>query len=201
MTFNPNIHHRRSIRLQDYDYTHTGAYFITICVQNHECLLGNIGNGVMTMNDAGRMVETVWRGLPCRFPLVELDAFVVIPNHVHGIVSIYDDIGPPSSVPNGSDHLGAAMPGGPMLGGPRPGGPRPAPTTLGTIVCAFKSIAAIQVNRLLSRTALPFWQRNYFERVIRNNSELNEICKYIGNNPLKWSINEHLESSDIPTLG
>ena len=69
--------------------------------------------------------------------------------------------------------------------------------TLGTIVCAFKSIAAIQVNRLLSRTGIPFWQRNYFERVIRNDKELNGIFEYIVNNPLKWTINEHLKTSDL----
>jgi len=86
MTFNPDIHHRRSIRLQDYDYASAGAYFVTICSQGRENLFGRIDDDTMVRNDAGRMLEGVWSGLPERFPGIELDAFVVMPNHVHGII-------------------------------------------------------------------------------------------------------------------
>ncbi len=114
MTYDHDIHHRRSIRLRDYDYAHAGAYFVTICVLNHECLLGDINNGVMTMNDAGRMVETVWQSLPDRFPAVKLDTYVVMPNHVHGIVFIHDDSMPGRNRPG---TVGAGL-GPPAFGPP-----------------------------------------------------------------------------------
>jgi hypothetical protein len=81
-----NAHHRRSIRLQGYDYAQAGAYFVTICTQNQECLLGEVVDGEMALNDVGRMVQSMWDGLPRRFPFIELDQFGVMPNHVHGIV-------------------------------------------------------------------------------------------------------------------
>jgi len=88
MPYDPNRHHRRSIRLKGYDYSQAGAYFITICTQDRACLFGKVVNGEMRLNDAGRMVLAEWNMLPERFPHVVLDAFVVMPNHVHGIVVI-----------------------------------------------------------------------------------------------------------------
>lgn len=85
MKYNSDIHHRRSIRLKGYDYSHAGAYFVTICAHNRACLFGEIGGGQMMLNDAGLMVEFVWNNLPIRFDHIELDEFVVMPNHIHGI--------------------------------------------------------------------------------------------------------------------
>ena len=85
----PDRHHRRSIRLKGHDYTQPGAYFVTICTRDRECLFGHVVNGEMRLNDAGRMVRSVWEGLPDRFSGMELDAFVVMPNHVHGIIVIH----------------------------------------------------------------------------------------------------------------
>lgn len=161
MTYNPDIHHRRSIRLREFDYSSIGGYFVTTCVQNRECLFGEVLDGVMVLNDAGRLVESVWNGLPERFPSIELDAFVAMPNHVHFIINI--------EVSAGKDGAGQGR----------------APT-LDRIVGAFKSISATQVNRLLLRTGQPLWQRNYYERVIRNDAELNGFRDYIIHNPLKW---------------
>lgn len=84
---------RRSIRLQGYDYSQTGAYFITLCTQNRESLFGDILNGVMHLNDAGRMVQQCWDDVPLHFPQAALDTFVVMPNHIHGIVVIVGDAG------------------------------------------------------------------------------------------------------------
>ncbi|MBI2354681.1 MAG: hypothetical protein HYV06_06595 [Deltaproteobacteria bacterium] len=86
MTFNPDIHHRRSIRLRNFNYASAGAYFVTICSQGRECLFGEVVDGVMVANDAGRMVKSVWSGLPERFSGIELDSFVIMPNHVHCIL-------------------------------------------------------------------------------------------------------------------
>jgi putative transposase len=147
MTYNPDIHHRRSIRLREFDYSSIGGYFVTTCVQNRECLFGEVWDGVMVLNDAGRLVESVWHDLIERFPSIELDLLVVMPNHAHFIVNIL--------APETRDGSGQ---------GNRVGQGR-APT-LNQIVGAFKSISAAQVNRLLSRTGQPLWQRNYYERVI-----------------------------------
>jgi REP-associated tyrosine transposase len=162
MTYNPDIHHRRSIRLREFDYSSIGGYFVTTCVQNRECLFGDVLDDVMVLSDAGGLVESVWNGLMERFTTIELDAFVVMPNHVHFIVNIVGAVG--------KDGAGQGR----------------APT-LDRIVGAFKSITAAQVNRLLSRTGQPLWQRNYYERVIRNELELHGLQDYIIHNPLKWA--------------
>ncbi|MCI0596714.1 MAG: hypothetical protein L0Z48_09285, partial [candidate division Zixibacteria bacterium] len=88
MKYNPDVHHRRSIRLKEYDYAQAGAYFVTICTQGREGLFGGIKNGGMELNPAGQMVQTVWEELPRRFPDIELDEFIIMPNHVHGIIVI-----------------------------------------------------------------------------------------------------------------
>ena len=167
MTYNPDIHHRRSIRLREFDYSSAGGYFITICAQNRECLFGNVLDGIAVLNNAGKVLESVWKSLPERFPTIALDAFVVMPNHVHFIVTI--------GVPVEFD--GAAQENRATQG---------CAPTLDRVVGAFKSIAAAQVNRLLSRTGQPLWQRNYYERVVRNETELAGFRDYIIHNPLKW---------------
>lgn len=107
MNYNPNIHHRRSIRLRGYNYSQAGAYFVTICTQHRLCLFGEIVDRTMMLNVAGQMVETVWQELPHRFPQIVMDAFVVMPNHMHGIIVITDSDNPnqiPSIVPS-PNHL------------------------------------------------------------------------------------------------
>ena len=186
MTFSPDIHHRRSIRLKDYDYSSVGAYFVTICVLNRECLFGDIVDGEMKPFDSGKIVETVWGELPERFPNVEMGEFIVMPNHFHGIIilTVGAGLGPPDSGPPDS--------GPPNDNGPpddksqtNKGAASRAPT-LGDVICAFKSISTIRINRLLARSGIPIWQRNYHERVIRNEAELNSILEYIRNNPINW---------------
>lgn len=175
--FNRDIHNRRSIRLQNYDYSSAGAYFVTICVQHRESIFGNVINGDMVLNDAGLMVQKVWEDLPFKCPGIEIDKFIIMSNHVHGIIFI----------------VGAPLVGA-LCNGANPSnkraGTRPAPT-LGDVVGIFKSIAThqyvINVNR---NNWNPFpgklWQRNYHEHVIRNEKELFAIRKYIQDNPLNW---------------
>lgn len=86
MTYNPDIHHRRSIRLRGYDYSRAGAYFVTICTQNRECMFGKIVGGKMVLNDAGWMVNIVWDEMQNNYPGVETDEFIIMPNHIHGII-------------------------------------------------------------------------------------------------------------------
>lgn len=88
MKYIPDIHHRRSIRLKHYDYSQAGAYFVTICTQNKEYLFGNVMHGEMILNEAGEMVKGVWHELPDRFSEIHIDEFIIMPNHIHGIISI-----------------------------------------------------------------------------------------------------------------
>ncbi len=171
MKFNPEIHHRRSIRLNGYDYAGDGAYFVTICVQGRECLFGKVAEGDVRLNPAGEIVKDVWERLPERFPAIVLDQFVVMPNHFHGII-VMNDVGALLAAPRMSDVVtqGAAS-GAPTLGG---------------IMRAFKSVSAITINRLRDNSGVPVWQRNYYERILRNDGELDRARRYIRENPLKW---------------
>jgi REP element-mobilizing transposase RayT len=164
MKYNPDVHHRRSIRLKNYDYSQAGAYFITLCVQNRECVFGEIVDRHMHLSPVGENVFLQWTNLPQRFAGLELDAFVVMPNHFHAIILI-NPVGQCAA-------LGAAS-----------GAP-----TLGRILRAFKSISAIEGNRLLNRSNQFFWQRNYWEHVIRNEKELMTLRQYILSNPAQWEL-------------
>ena len=129
MRFDPERHRRRSMRLKGYDYSQAGAYFVTICTQGRACLFGEVVDGEMRLNDAGRMVVAEWERLPALFPNVVLDAFVVMPNHIHGIVILTD---PADDATDGATAIGATISGA-TTGGAATGGAttRVAPTTAG----------------------------------------------------------------------
>jgi putative transposase len=157
--YDPRIHHRRSIRLAGYDYSQAGAYFVTICTHNRALSL--------QAEPVREVVRLAWCGLPERFPIVALDEFVIMPNHVHGIIILVDAAsrGAASSAPTG-------------MGGGAP--------TLGDVVRAFKSISAIEANKILGQSNRPFWQRNYYEHIIRDEEELSVLRRYIRDNPGNW---------------
>ena len=174
MAYDPNLHHRRSIRLPDYDYSETGGYFITICARNQDLLFGEIVDGEITLNEYGTIVEQCWNDLPNHYSNIELDTFIIMPDHVHGIIIINESketVGTAGSSGTGRvrDH---------------------APTTtkihgLSEIVRAFKSYSAKRINQLRNATGQPFWQRNYYEHVIRNEADMERIRQYIHDNPYK----------------
>jgi putative transposase len=129
MPYDPTRHHRQSIRLKGYDYSQAGAYFVTICTQDRACLFGKVVNGEMRLNDAGRMVLAEWNMLPERFPHVVLDAFVVMPNHVHGIVVITNPA-PDDTATKAPTIVGAGLVSAPNdgpMGAPPNDGPMSAP--------------------------------------------------------------------------
>ena len=168
MKFDPKIHHRHSIRLPGYDYSRAGAYYVTIVTQGRESLFGEVVNGAIALNRFGQIVEHAWYDLPNHYPHVELDAFCIMPNHVHGIIVLNDD------------YVGAGL--------------RPAPTgctstkrhPLSEIVRAFKSFSARRINSLRNTQGIPVWQRNYYEHIIRNNDDYLSKSNYILTNPLNW---------------
>lgn len=200
---------RQSIRLKNYDYSQEGKYFITICCQNRASLFGTIDNGKMILNEAGNMIVTEWLALKNRFPHIELDEYVVMPNHFHGILGIVEETVGTSlaGVQNNKtgDRNGSPQPkpqriiekGQPQGFAPTNISPteitptiKTAPT-VGNIIGAFKSISSVKYIRgIESKNWKQFnkrlWQRNYWEHIIRNDDSFNRISAYIKNNPRKW---------------
>lgn len=169
MPYNPDIHHRRSIRLPGYDYAQAGAYFVTICVQERRCLFGEIADGRMAANPAGKMVEQTWCELVNKYATIKLDAFVVMPNHVHFVVTLTAHQTP-------GDAVGVGM------------ADRP---TLPVAVHWFKSLTTARYRHGVADCHwMPFpgrlWQRNYYEHVIRNDTDMQRIQEYIATNPMRW---------------
>jgi REP element-mobilizing transposase RayT len=179
VTFDPDEYHRRSLRLKSYDYSRAGAYFVTICTHGRECLFGEVMDGEMRLNNAGQAAQADWVRLSERFQSIELDEFVIMPNHLHGIILVGAGLAPPDR--------GAASRGAASRGAASRGAASSAPT-LGDILRAFKSISAIAVNRLLGRSGRSLWQRNYYEHIVRGENELVHIREYIANNPAQWAL-------------
>ena len=153
MSYNPNIHHRKSIRLKGYDYTQAGLYFITICCQNRECLFGNIINGEMILNDAGNIAKECWLAIPNHFPNVVLHEFVIMPNHIHGIIELKTkSVGAENFPPHISMGVNDSM-------GANDDSPLRSPSkTIGSIVRGFKiGVTKWFRNNTDHKT---IWQRN-----------------------------------------
>lgn len=157
-----NIRARRSIRMPGYDYSREGAYFVTICAYDRGCLFGEIKDGGMQLNEFGKIVGRCWYDLSNHYKNMELDCFVIMPNHIHGIIKI----------------VGAGF--------------KPAPTDVDTnhglpeIIRALKTFSARKINQIRKNPGMPVWQRNYYEHIIRGEDELNRIREYIINNPAQW---------------
>lgn len=206
MTYDPNLHHRRSIRLSKYDYSQSGAYFITVCAQDHICRFGRIIDGVMHLNQAGLMIDQQWHALAQRFPTIQLDAHIVMPNHFHGIIMLTDPthdvecnqtvgvplVGTPSQYPGGHGVEGRHEACSYDNDGRKS---MPNPKTLGNVVGAFKSITIrLYIQGVRSDGWSPFrgrlWRRNYWERIIRDERELQYVRQYIEHNPLRWHFDK-----------
>lgn len=183
MSFDPALHHRHSIRLKDYDYAQAGAYFVTLCAQGRECVFGQISNSLLSPSPIGLIAQSQWDAIPDRYTNISLDAFVVMPNHIHGILHI-TDTGThhhPLGAPLADAHHHTAHPQG--------GQPQGSP--LHVVIGAYKSLVfkhalaeAKQAGRVLGK----LWQRNYWEHVVRNETELHNIREYIQNNPKQWEL-------------
>jgi REP element-mobilizing transposase RayT len=182
MKFDLLRHHRRSIRLKGYDYTRAGAYFVTLVAQGRECLFGEIAADAMALNEYGQIVAETWEWLAAQYPYVELDEWIVMPNHLHGMIVIMDDI--EAAQPVGAIRVGA------IRESPLPEGKAPAQKRkpLGRLVGAFKTVSAKRINGLRGTPGVPVWQRNYYERIIRNERELDATRRYIIQNPLRWAL-------------
>ncbi len=178
--FDPKIHHRRSIRLKGYDYSQTGAYFVTIVAYQRECLFGEVVEGEMVLNDFGQVVEKWWYQISVHFHNVETWAFVIMPNHAHGIIVIRDYGRGAVSAPDDDAQIKHAGGGTPPLRSNKP--------TLGQVIAYFKYQSTKEMNALDGTgTITKFWQRNYYEQIIRDKREMDRIHRYIESNPFNWA--------------
>ena len=194
MPYDPNIHHhRRSIRLKGYDYSQEGLYFVTICVQNRKCLFGRITDNKMILNEYGKIAYNEWLKTPAIRSTIQLDAFIVMPNHIHGIIVITDNgdgIGrgvlhtpydhDNMSHDNASHNNNTTVSNRGVCDTPL----RSPSKTIGAIIRGYKSAVTKQIHELGFADA--FWQRNYYERIIRNEQSYQNISDYIVHNPEKW---------------
>ena len=169
MGYSSEARHRRSIRLKGYDYAQAGAYFVTVCSRGRECVFGEVVEGEVRLNGVGRVVEEVWGETARMRPEVELDAFVVMPNHFHASMFV------------------RAADKGRMQYAPTFRSPA---QTVGAVVRGFKSATTRRINEMRSTTGVQVWQRNYYEHVIRNEEELRGVRQYIEDNPAKWALDE-----------
>ena len=194
MKYNPEIHHRYSIRLKGYDYSLGGAYFVTICTQDRACLFGEVMDGEMRLNEAGRIVRDEWvRSVEIRAE-IELDEYVVMPNHFHGIVLITNDAPEcrgdrpvaQDVVPNKTIDNRV-----PQTKGDRPVAPTgPQSKSIGALMAGFKSVVTKRINKMRDTYGTPVWQRNFYEHIIRDEVEFNRIREYVINNPAEWDKDE-----------
>jgi REP element-mobilizing transposase RayT len=159
MPYNPNVHRRRSIRLKGYDYSQVGAYFVTICINHRRSLLGNIQEGIMYPSPAGEMVQTVWDEIPTHYQGIDIDAFVLMANHIHGIIILE---------PNCSMKLGDVVHRFKSL------------TTTKYRYGVYEKEWPAFEKRL--------WQRNYYEHIIRNEKSCDRLREYIRDNPILWEV-------------
>jgi REP element-mobilizing transposase RayT len=201
MTYDPEIHHRQSLRWDKHNYSSPGFYYVTICIQDHRCLLGDVQSGVMNLNDAGDMVDAAWFGIPAQFPTIQLDEHITMPNHFHGIIEIKrgNAVGVPlvGTQPGGMAAFRAPTRGAPTLPETAPGWADAPPTpTLGDVVGTFKSQTTDEYIRGVHEVDWPrfqdrFWQRNYYDHVIHDHDELEKIRDYIRKNPLMWTLDRY----------
>ena len=183
MAFNPLTHNRNSIRLQGYDYSSEGAYFLTICTYHRQQLFGNIIEGQMKLNRFGLIAENEWEKSATLRSEIELGEYVIMPNHMHAIVYIIDThrraVRPNTSttiiIPTLKIQKSQNKP------------PGLKSKSIGSLISGFKSSVTKQINIIRNTPGEPVWQRNYWDHIIRNDKSFDKIEEYIINNPLNWN--------------
>ncbi len=182
MKYNPEIHHRRSIRLKEYDYTQPGAYFVTFCAYQRMHHFGEVVNGEMILNDRGKIARDEWFKTAELRPYVKLyeDEFVIMPNHGHGIIWIEDEVEVGIRRIVGTRRRRVLTEATTERFG------KPVKGSIPTIIRAYKSAVTYAVNQFENQRGGVLWQKNYYEHIIRNDRELHNIARYIVSNPINW---------------
>lgn len=204
MKYNPKIHHRKSIRLEEFDYRNPWWYYVTICSDNHRSVFGDVKNGKMILNDYGAIVKDEWLKTPAIRKNIDLDYYVIMPNHIHGIIIIErrgelnspqrkeDEDTNESPQGKGEKDLPPNEDKGRMQYAPTENKLKSPSQTLGSIIRGFKSAVTKQIR--ISGLIDFNWQRNYYEHIIRNERDLYNIRRYIELNPLKWELDKYYKT-------
>lgn len=179
---NSSPQNRRSLRLRDYDYGAAGAYFVTVCTRERISFFGELDHGNMRLNEFGDIVAACWSDLPHHFPNIQLDCFTVMPNHIHGLIEIIERF---------SENSVGAQHAAPVSATPvRHSRHNVHPGSLAAIVRSFKAASVRRINLSIGTPGATVWQRNYYEHVVRDESELQRVREYIVNNPARWAEDE-----------
>lgn len=166
---------RRSLRLQDCDYSHAGAYYVTICTFERRCLFGEVRDGEMLLTRSGQIADEEWQRTALLRKNVKLDTYVIMPNHIHGVILILEER---------QEGTAAPCPYEPRFG-------NAVSNSLASIVGSYKSVVTRRINERRGAFQEPVWQRNYYEHVIRDEDDLNRVREYIVNNPICWGDDEN----------
>ena len=189
MQFNPEIHHRRSIRLANYDYSQTGFYFITLCTYQKQYLFGEIINDEMRLNQIGKVVQQEWLNSATIRQEIELDEWIIMPNHLHGIVIINNtDKNCATNLNQGATNLNQGASLAPL---------HRKPKSLSSFIAGFKSAVTKKVRSMSKIPDFVVWQRNFYESVIKDDIHLDNTRLYIQNNPVNWHQDSEKLSDDI----
>ncbi|UOO38685.1 hypothetical protein IZU99_05425 [Oscillospiraceae bacterium CM] len=209
MKYDPDIHHRHSIRLKSFDYASAASYYITICTMNRACLFGEVNVGAdlvsahVVLNTAGKMIEDVWMETIASFPCVSSPEFILMPNHLHCILTIAraDTRSAPTMVAQADTSSAFTMPAQADTSSaftmPAQADTRSAPKmTVGKIIQVFKSKSTVNYIRGINSGIFEgfekrLWQRNYYEHIIRDEKDYLSKCNYIRQNPCRWTDDEY----------
>lgn len=201
MRYNPDKHHRHSIRLKGHNYSASGIYFITICVFQRECLFGEVVNGEMNLNQFGQLVASYWQNLARHHSTLNVDEFVIMPNHIHGILILSD------RQAKHNEFVGAGL-ADPSFAPHNASSPKPALLSENVSQCSsknvvttqhrsisemirgFKTFSARRINQIRRSPGVPVWQRNYYEHIIRDETVCSTIQQYIVSNPTSWRADQ-----------
>ncbi len=186
MEKNAKDYNRKSIRFMGYDYTLAGAYFVTIISFRRVCNFGEIEKGEVNYSKIGQVIFDCWQNIPEKFSYVKLDEFTLMPNHLHGILWLLEHRGKGEAFSAVTDirRQSKSENASPL----RPKGTRSR--SLSAVMQNYKSVSTRMVNRKFFKPGNKIWQRNFHDRIIRNNRELNAIRQYIIDNPLNWEMDK-----------
>lgn len=201
-------HHRHSIRLKGYDYTLAGAYFVTLVTHNRQAIFGKVESAQIHLNVIGKIAEREWLSIPDHFQFVQLGEFVIMPNHLHAVIVFNDrDIDVGATQPKPSERQSGKSPSQISISSGKNGSPRPesqrnrpagpASGSLGAIIGQFKSRVTKRLWQLPDWQCVPIWQGNYYEHIIRDEVDYNNIILYIQANPANW-MNDEENSNPFP---